>query len=84
MYPNPPCTHTHTHDHVSQQLDSLAESAQQHTMYTNEADASLFTRDTATQCAFNIISSDLDAEPSNDVHSHSNNNIGIHFYSKHK
>ena len=44
----------------------------------------LFTTDTATQCAFNIIPSNLDTEPSNDVHSHSNNNTGIHFYSKHK
>ena len=53
-------------------------------MYTNEADASLFTTDTATQCAFNIVPSDLDTESSNDVHSHSNNNTSIHFYSKHK
>ena len=35
-------------------------------------------------CAFNIISSDLDTESPNDVHSHSGNNTGIHFYSKHK
>ena len=48
MHPNPPCTHTF--DHISQQLDSLADSAQQHTLYTNERDASLFTKDTATQC----------------------------------
>ena len=82
MYPNPPCTHTY--DHISQKLDSLDDRAQQHTLYTNEADASLFTTDTATQCAFNIIPSDLDREPSNDVHSHSNNNTGIHFYSEHK
>ena len=47
-------------------------------------DASLFTTDTATQCAFNIIPSDLDTEFSNDVQSHSSNNTGIHFYSKHK
>ena len=53
-------------------------------MYTNEADASLFTTDTATQCAFNIIPSILDTEHSNDVNGHSDNNTGIHFYSKHK
>ena len=81
VYPNPPCAHTY--DHISQQLNSLADSAQQHTLYTNEADASLFTTDTATQCAFNIIPSDLDTELLNDTHSHSNN-TGIHFYSKHK
>ena len=65
VYPNPPCTHTN--DHISQQLDSLAYSSQQHTLYTNKVDASLFTTDTATQCAFNIIPSDLDTEPSNDT-----------------
>ena len=36
------------------------------------------------QCAFNITPSNLDTEFSNDVHSHSNKNTGIHFYSKHK
>ena len=80
--PNPPCTHTY--DHISQQLNSLTDSTQQQTLYTNEVDASLFTTDTATQCAFNIIPSDLDTESANDMHGHSNNNTGIHFYSKHK
>ena len=47
-------------------------------------DASLFTTDTATQCAYNIIPSDLDTEPSNDAYSHSNNNSSIHLYIKHK
>ena len=47
-------------------------------------DASLFTTDTATQCAFNIIPSDLDTESPNNVHSHSDNNTSIHFCSKHK
>ena len=47
-------------------------------------DASLFTTDTATQCAFNIVPSDLDTELSNDAHSHSNSNTCIHFCSKHK
>ena len=51
--PNPPCTQTH--DHISQQLDSLADSTQQQTLYTNEADTSLFTTDTATPCTFNIV-----------------------------
>ena len=47
-------------------------------------DASLFTTDTATLCAYDIIPSDLDTEPSNDAHSHSNNNTGIHFCSRNK
>ena len=82
LYPNPPCTHTY--DHISQQLDSLADSTQQQTLCTNEVDASLFTTDTATQCAFNIIPSDLDTQFPNDVHGYSHNNTTIHFYSKHK
>ena len=82
MHQNPPCTHTN--DHISQQLDSLADSTQQHTLYTNEMDASLFTKDTATPCAFNIISSDSITESPNDGHDHSHHNTGIHFYSKHK
>ena len=82
MHSNLPCTHTY--DHISQQLDSLADSAQQHTLYTNEMDASLFTTDTATQCEFNITPSDLDTEHSHEIPSHQNNNTSIHFYSKHK
>ena len=72
--PNPPCTHTY--GHISQQLNSLIDSEEQHTLNANKADASLFTTDTATQCAYNIIPSDLDTKPSNDAHSHSNNNTG--------
>ena len=65
LYPNPPCTHTY--DLISQQLNSLDDSTQQQTLYTNEVDASLFNTDTATPCAFNIIPSDLDTESPNDV-----------------
>ena len=54
---NPQCTHTY--DHISQQLDSLTDTVQQQMLYTNEADASLFTTDTSTQCAFNITPSNL-------------------------
>ena len=41
---------THTCDHISQQLNSLADTKQQHKVYTSEEDASLFTTDTSTQC----------------------------------
>ena len=58
----------HTYDHTSQQLNSLADTEQQQIVYTNEADASLFTIDTATPCTFNIIPSDLATEFPNDVH----------------
>ena len=50
LHSNPQCTHTY--DHISQQLDSLAGTEQQQTLYTNEADAPLFTTDTSTPCAF--------------------------------
>ena len=79
---NPPCTHTY--DHISQQLNSLADSIQQQTLNTNKVDTSLFIIDTATLCSFNIIPSDLETEVSHNVHDYSHNNTGIHFNSKHK
>ena len=82
LHSNPPCTHTY--DHISQQLDSLADTKQQQTLYTNETDASLFTTDTSTLCALNVTPLDLQTESQTDVHDHSHNNTGIHFYSKHK
>ena len=82
LHSNPPCTHTY--DHISQQLDSLAETEQHEMLYINETDVSLFTTDTSTPCAFNIIPSDIKTESQNDVHDHSHENTGIHFYSKHK
>ena len=82
LHSNPQCTHTY--DHLSQQLDSLADTEQQQMLYTNEMNASLFTTDTSTLCAFNITPSDLETDSQDDVHDHSHNNTGIHFYSKHK
>ena len=79
---NPQCTHTY--DHISQQLNSLADTEQQQTLYTNEADASLFTTDTSTECAFNITPSNLETESVEDVNDTPQNNTGIHFYSKHR
>ena len=79
---NPQCTHRY--DHISQQLNSLADTEQQQMLYTNEADASLFTTDMSTQCAFNITPSNLETESMEDIKDISNNNTGIHFYSKHK
>ena len=79
---NPQCTHTY--DHISQQLDSLADAEQQQTLYTNEVDASLFTTDTSTLCAFNITSSNLETRSVEDTNDTTENKTGIHFYSKHK
>ena len=75
---------THTYDHISQQLDSLADAEQEQTLNTNEEDASLFRTDTSTQCAFNITPSNLGTESDRDTNDISENNTGIHFYSKNK
>ena len=47
-----PCTHTY--DHITQHINNLEDPTQQHTVYTNEVDVSLFTMDTATPCDYNI------------------------------
>ena len=65
---NPQCTHTF--DHISQQLDSLADAEQQQTLYTNEVDASLFTSDTSIPCALNITPSKQEAECQPPPHQH--------------
>ena len=64
----PQCTHKY--DHISQQLDSLADTDQHHKVYTSEEEASLFTSDTSTQCAFNIIPSNLETEAKNNTKKH--------------
>ena len=46
--------YTHAYDHVTQHIDNLEDPTQQHTLYTNEVDASLFTTDTTTPCDYNI------------------------------
>ena len=53
-------------------------------LFTNETDASLFTTDTSTQCAFNITPSNLESESVEDINDTPQNNTGIHFHSKHK
>ena len=47
-----PCTHAY--DHITQYISNLENSTQQHTVYTHEVDASLFTTDTTTPCDYNI------------------------------
>ena len=75
--------YTHTYDHISH-LDSLADTEQQHKVYTSKVDASLFTSDTTTQCAFNIIPTDTEAETDKPTGETPQNNTGIHFHSKHR
>ena len=53
-------------------------------LHKNEADASLFTINISTQCACNITPSNLETESVEDTNDTTENNTGIHFYSKHK
>ena len=46
-----PCTHAY--DHITQHINNLEDPIQQHTVHTNEVDASLFTTDTTTPCDYN-------------------------------
>ena len=76
--------YTHTYNHTSQQLDSLADTEQQHKVYTSNVEESLFTSDTSTQCAFNIIPTNTEAETDKPTEETPQNNTGIHFHCKHK
>ena len=78
----PQCTHTY--DHISQQLNSLPDTDQQHKVYMSEEDASLFTSDTSAQFVLNIIPSTPEMEAENHTKKTSQNNTSIHFHSKHK
>ena len=77
-----PCTHTY--DHITQHIDNLEDPTQQHTVYTNEVDASLFTKDTTRPCDYNI---SIEMPNSNNLQENKTNMIqsrGIHSKSKHK
>ena len=77
-----PCTHAY--DHITQHIDNLEDPIQQHTVYTNEVDASLFTMDTTTPCDYNI---SIDMSNLNNSYENKTNTIqsrGIHSKSKHK
>ena len=50
----PLTTCTHAYDHFTQHINNLDNPMQQNTLYTMEEDASLFTRDTAISCDYNI------------------------------
>ena len=77
-----PCTHTY--DHITQHINNLEDPTQQHTVYTNEVDASLFAMDTTTPCDYNI---STDIQNSDKLRKNKTNTIqsmGIHSQSKHK
>ena len=58
--PLTPCTHAC--DHITQHINNLEDSTQQHTLYTQEVDASLFTTDTTTPCDYNITEDVLNSD----------------------
>ena len=65
-----PCTHTY--NHITQHDDNLEDPMQQHTVYTNEVDASLFTTDTTIPCDFYI---SVDTSNLNSSHENKPNTI---------
>ena len=77
-----PCTYTY--NRITQHIDNLEDPTQQHIVYTNEVDASLFTMDITTPCDYNI-STDI-LNPNNLQESKTNiiRPMEIHSHSKHK
>ena len=76
-----PCTHTY--DHITQHVDNLDDPIQQHTVYTNEVDASLFTTDTTIPCNYNISTDMPNLNSSHENKPHTTPPRGIHSKSKH-
>ena len=68
---------------ITLHIDNVENPIQQHTVYTNEVDASLFTTDTTTSCDYNI---SIDTSNLNNSHENKANTIlprRIHSKSKH-
>ena len=77
-----PCTHVY--DHITQHIDNLEDPTQQHTAYTKEVDASLFTMDTTTPCNYNISPDILNSDKVQENKINNTQPMGIHSQSKHK
>ena len=77
-----PCTHAY--DHITKNIDNLEDPTQQHTVYTNEVDASLFTTDTTTPCDYNISTNILNLNNLQESKTNTIQSMGIHPQSKHK
>ena len=71
---------THAYDHITQYINNLENPTQQHTVYTHEVDASLFTTDTATACEYNIMTDFTNSDSKANIIQPT----GIHSQSKHK
>ena len=76
-----PCTHAYAH--ITQHVDNLDDPIQQHTVYTKEVDASLFTSDTMTSCDYNIKVDKSNWNNPHENNSHTTPSRGIHSKSKH-
>ena len=76
-----PCTHAY--DHITQHVDNLDDPIQQHTVYANEVDVSLFITDTTTPCDYNINIGMLNLNSSHENKPHITLSRGIHSKSKH-
>ena len=53
---------TQAYNHITQHINNLEDPTQQHTLYTQEVDASLFTTDTTTPCDYNITEDVLNSD----------------------
>ena len=80
--PLAPCTHAY--NHITQDINNLEDPTQQHTLCTQEVDASLFTTDTATLCDYNITDDVLNSDTIPESKSKITQPIGIHSHSKQK
>ena len=58
--PLTPCIHVY--NHITKHINNLEDPTQQHTLYTQEVDASLFTTDTTTLCDYNITEDVLNSD----------------------
>ena len=64
-------------------VNNLEDPIQQHTVYNNEVDASLFTGDTTTLCDYNISVDMSNLKSFHENNSHTTPSRGIHSKSKH-
>ena len=77
-----PCTHAY--DHITQHINDLGDPTQQHTVYTHEVDASLFTTDTTTPCDYNITADTPNSDTIQESKAKTTQPMRIHSQSKHK
>ena len=69
---------------LTQHINNLEDPTQQHTLYTQEVDASLFTTDTTTLCEYNITDNVLNSDTFPESKLKITQPVGIHLQSKHK